>query len=152
MDFEEKPLVSVARGDLELGGDDETRAEQERATGEHKELLEKLKSALEARVKDVRISTRLTDSPSCLVADEQDMGSNLARILKAAGQKVGDFKPILEVNAGHPIVKRLAPGDERLRDWANLLFEQALLAEGGQLEDPAEFVKRSNDLMLSLSR
>jgi molecular chaperone HtpG len=151
MDFDEKPLVSVARGELELpGGDAAEKEAQERAAGEHRELLEKLKSALEARVKDVRISTRLTDSPSCLVADEADMGGNLARILKAAGQKVADFKPILEINPAHPIVARLAPGDERLRDWASLLFDQALLAEGGQLEDPAEFVKRSNELMLSL--
>jgi len=143
-------LVSVARGDLELAGAEEEKKEQERQAGEHKELLEKLRSALESRVKDVRVSTRLTQSPSCLVAGEQDMGSNLARILKAAGQKVGDFKPILEVNLAHPIVARLQPGDERFRDWANLLFEQALLAEGGQLEAPAEFVKRSNELMLSL--
>ena len=150
MDYEDKPLVSVARGDLELAGAEEEKKEQERQAGEHKELLEKLRSALESRVKDVRVSTRLTQSPSCLVAGEQDMGSNLARILKAAGQKVGDFKPILEVNLAHPIVARLQPGDERFRDWANLLFEQALLAEGGQLEDPAEFVKRSNELMLSL--
>jgi molecular chaperone HtpG len=151
MDYEEKPLVSVARGDVDLGpADEEAKKEQERAAGEHKELVEKLKAALESRVKDVRVSARLTQSPSCLVADEHDMGSNLARILKAAGQKVGDFKPILEINPAHPIVQRLAPGDERLRDWAALLFDQALLAEGGQLEDPAEFVRRSNELMLSL--
>jgi molecular chaperone HtpG len=151
MDYEEKPLVSVARGDVELGADEEAKKEQERAAGQHRELLEKLKAALEARVKDVRISARLTHSPSCLVADEHDMGSNLQRILKAAGQKVADFKPILEINPSHPIVRRLTPGDERLRDWAGLLFEQALLAEGGQLEDPAAFVKRSNELMLSLA-
>ena len=101
-------------------------------------------------MRDVRVSTRLTQSPSCLVADEHDMGGNLARILKAAGQKLPDMKPILELNVAHPILARLQPGDERLGDWAHLLFDQALLAEGGQLEDPAEFVKRSNDLMLSL--
>jgi molecular chaperone HtpG len=105
---------------------------------------------LGTRVKDVRVSTRLTESPSCLVADEQDIGGNLARILKAAGQQLPDAKPILEVNASHPIVRRLKPEDERFSDWANLLFDQALLAEGGSLEDPAEFVKRSNELMLSL--
>jgi molecular chaperone HtpG len=86
------------------------------------------------------------------VADERDMGTNLARILKAVGQDVPAMKPILEVNPAHPIVQRLAPGDARLGDWAQLLFEQALLAEGGQLEDPAEYVKRSNELMLSLSK
>jgi molecular chaperone HtpG len=85
------------------------------------------------------------------VADEEDIGGNLARILKSAGQPLPDAKPILEINASHPIVRRLDLADERFADWANLLFEQALLAEGGSLEDPAEFVKRSNELMLSLS-
>jgi molecular chaperone HtpG len=99
----------------------------------------------------VRVSTRLTESPSCLVADEHDMGTNLARILKAVGQDVPDMKPILEVNPSHPIVRRLEPTDARLADWAQLLFDQALLAEGGQLEDPAQFVKRTNELMLSLT-
>jgi len=102
-------------------------------------------------VKDVRVTTRLTQSPSCLVADEHDMGSNLVRMLKAAGQKIPEMRPILEINPDHPIVQRLQPTDERFGDWANLLFDQALLAEGGQLEDPAEFVKRSNELMLSLT-
>jgi molecular chaperone HtpG len=99
----------------------------------------------------VRASTRLTESPSCLVADEQDIGGNLARILKAAGQALPDAKPVLEVNPSHPILRRLQPDDERFAQWASLLFDQALLAEGGQLEDPAEFVKRSNALMLSLA-
>jgi molecular chaperone HtpG len=148
--FEGKPLASVARGDVDLGTAEEEKKEQERQASEHKELLEKLKAALGERVKDVRVSARLTQSPSCLVADEHDLGGNLARILKAAGQKLPDMKPILEVNLAHPILERLQPGDERLGDWAHLLFDQALLAEGGQLEDPAEFVKRSNDLMLSL--
>jgi molecular chaperone HtpG len=152
---EEKPLVSVARGELDLGqlgaaqepdpAQDAGRAEESRA------VVEKLGRVLASRVKAVRASTRLTESPSCLVADEQDIGGNLARILKAAGQKLPEAKPVLEVNPSHPIVRRLDPDDERFADWANLLFEQALLAEGGQLEDPAEFVKRSNELMLSLS-
>jgi len=151
--FEEKPLVSVARGELDLGkvGTEEERKEAQAHAGESQPLVEKLKRVLGAKVKDVRVSTRLTESPSCLVADEQDIGGNLARILKAAGEKLPDFKPILEINAAHPIVRRLAPDDERFADWASLLFDQALLAEGGQLEDPAEFVKRSNQLMLSLS-
>jgi molecular chaperone HtpG len=150
--YEEKPLVSVARGELDLGkieGEEDRTAEEAR-TGESQGLVEKLKRVLESRVKDVRVSTRLTQSPSCLVADEQDIGGNLARILKAAGQKAPEFKPILEINAAHPIVRNLRLDDERFADWANLLFEQALLSEGGQLEDPAEFVKRSNQLMLSL--
>ncbi len=149
--YGEKPLVSVARGELDLGkagGEEEKKPEP---AGEHAELVKKLKEALGDKVKDVRVSTRLTQSPSCLVADEQDIGGNLARILKAAGQKGPDFRPILEVNPAHAIVGRLDPADPRLADWASLLFGQALLAEGGSLEDPAEFVKRSNELMLSLA-
>jgi len=152
--FEEKPLVSVARGELDLGkvAGGEEAAPAQAASGAQGALVGKLKGVLAEKVKDVRLSTRLTESPSCLVADENDMGGNLARILKAAGQKLPDFKPILEINASHPIVARLDPEDERFADWANLLFDQALLAEGGQLEDPAEYVKRSNELMLSLAR
>jgi molecular chaperone HtpG len=151
--FEEKPLVSVARGELDLGKiqTEEEKKVEEQQTTEHRGLLDKLKEVLGDRVKDVRITTRLTQSPSCLVADENDMGNNLARILKAAGQDLPSFKPILEINPEHAIVKRLSPMDERFADWGNLLFDQALLAEGGQLEDPAEYVRRSNELMLSLA-
>jgi molecular chaperone HtpG len=152
IDFQDKPLMSVARGELDLGpAGEEEKKRQEEKSSEGKPLVEKLKAVLGDRVKDVRVTTRLTQSPSCLVADEHDMGGNLARILKAAGQKVPLAKPILEINPGHAIVKRLQPGDERFADWAGLLYDQALLAEGGQLEDPAEFVKRSNELMLSLA-
>jgi molecular chaperone HtpG len=153
-EFDGKPLASVARGDIDvakIAGEEEKKRHEELA-GEHKALVEKLKAALGDRVKEVRVSSRLTESPSCLVADERDMGTNLARILKAVGQDVPDMKPILEVNPEHPIVKRLAPDDARLGDWAALLFDQALLAEGGSLEDPAQYVKLSNELMLSLSR
>jgi len=151
-DFEGKPLASVARGDLDLS---KIKAGEEKEpdweVGAHRELLKKLKGELGDRVKDVRLSRRLTDSPSCLVADEHDMGGNLARILKAAGQKVPLAAPILEINPGHPIVLRLKPEDARLADWAHVLFDQALLAEGGQLEDPAGFVRRSNELLLGLT-
>jgi molecular chaperone HtpG len=153
IDFEDKPLVSVARGELDLGriaGEEQPKPEAADA-GTHEALVEKLKSVLGDKVKDVRVTSRLTQSPSCLVADEHEMGNNLVRILKAAGQKVPGFMPILEINPDHPIVRRLEPGDERFADWASLLFDQALLAEGGQLEDPAEFVRRSNELMLSLA-
>ena len=153
MDYDGKALASVARGELDLGAvqteDEKKQAEEQ--SGTHRALLDKLKEALGSKVKDVRITTRLTQSPSCLVADEQDMGGNLARILKAAGQDLPSFKPILEINVEHPIVRRLAIADERIADWASLLFDQALLAEGGQLEDPADYVRRSNDLMLSLA-
>jgi molecular chaperone HtpG len=152
-EYDGKALVSVARGQLDLGKvqtEDEKQAEEQHS-GEHRELVEKLKAVLGERVKDVRVTTRLTQSPSCLVADEHDMGMNLARILKAAGQDVPGAKPILEINPGHAIVQRLKPGDERFADWGQLLFDQALLAEGGHLEDPAEFVRRTNELMLSLA-
>jgi molecular chaperone HtpG len=142
----------VARGSLDLDKikTDDTTADPDHEVGQYRELLVGLKRALGDRVKDVRISTRLTRSPSCLVADEHDMGGHLARILKAAGQKVPASSPILEINPQHSIVMRLKPEDPRFADWASLLFEQALLSEGGQLEDPAEFVRRSNELMLSL--
>ena len=155
-EFDGKPLVSVARGDLDLAklpGEEakKDQEEAEKAAAGHAELLAKLKAALGERVKDVRVSKRLTESPSCLVADERDMGGNLARILRAAGQKVPDAKPILEINPSHAMVSRLKPEDLRLPDWASLLYDQALLAEGGQLEDPAGFVRRSNALMLALA-
>ncbi len=152
-EFDGKPVSSVARGELDLGGvaDEEEKKAREELAGTHAGLVAKLKEALGEQVKDVRISTRLTESPSCLVADEHEMGGNLARILKAAGQKVPEAKPILEVNPGHPIVARLDSADPRLGDWAHLLFDQALIAEGGQLEDPAQFVRRSNELMLALA-
>jgi len=152
-EFDGKPLASVARGDIDLAriaGEEEKKRHEELA-GEHKDLVEKMKQALGDRVKEVRVSSRLTESPSCLVADERDMGTNLVRILKAVGQDVPAMKPILEVNPAHPIVKRLRADDARLADWAQLLFDQALLAEGGSLEDPAQFVKLANELMLSLA-
>jgi molecular chaperone HtpG len=149
-EFEGKPLASVARGEVDLSKVKSGEKEPDHEVGKYAELLRALKSSLGDRAKDVRVSTRLTESPSCLVADEHEMGGNLARILKAAGQKVPLAKPILEVNVDHPIVQRLAPGDAQLDAWAALLFDQALLAEGGQLDDPAGFVRRSNELMLSL--
>lgn len=152
-EFDGKQLQSVAKGGLDLGKleDEAEKKEQEKEAGEYKDLTDKVKQALEARVKDVRITHRLTDSPSCLVADEHDLSGNLARMLKAAGQKAPESKPILEINPHHPAVQRLKYEEARFDDWANLLFEQAQLAEGGQLEDPAGFVKRINDLMLALS-
>ena len=152
-EFDGKPLQSVAKGGLDLGKleDEAEKKEQEKEAGEYKDLTDKVKQALEARVKDVRITHRLTDSPSCLVSDEHDLSGNLARMLKAAGQKAPEVKPILEINPHHPAVQRLKYEEARFDDWANLLFEQAQLAEGGQLEDPAGFVKRINDLMLALS-
>ena len=102
-------------------------------------------------MKDVRVTLRLTDSPACLVADNYDMGGNLERLLKQAGQQVNHTKPILEINPHHPMVKRLKTEDTRFEDWSLILFDQELLAGGGLPEDPAAFVKRLNDLLLSAS-
>ena len=152
-EFDGKQLQSVAKGGLDLGKleDEAEKKEAEQAADEFKELLEKIKTSLGEKIKEVRVTHRLTDSPSCIVADENDMGGNLARILKAAGQKAPEMKPILEVNPKHPAVQRLKYEEARFDDWANLLLEQATLAEGGTLDDPAGFVKRINDLMLALS-
>jgi molecular chaperone HtpG len=152
-EFEGKQLVSVAKGGLDLGKlqDEAEKQEQEKEAGEFKELTEKIAKSLGERVKEVRVTHRLTDSPACLVADEHDMSGNLARILKAAGQKAPLSKPILEINPRHPVVLRLKYEEAKFDDWSAVLFEQAMLAEGGQLDDPASFVKRINDLMLSMS-
>jgi molecular chaperone HtpG len=149
-EYEGKPLQSVARGGLDLGAlaDADEKAAQEKTAEEHKALVEKVKAALGERVKEVRVTLRLTDSPSCLVADEHDLSGHLQRLLKAAGQQAPVSQPILELNPSHPLVTRMAGDEARLADWANLLFDQALLAEGGQLEDPAAFVKRVNRLLL----
>jgi len=149
-EYEGKRLASVARGDVDLSAIAASEKEPDWQVGEHKDLLKALKSALGDKVKDVRLSRRLTESPSCLIADEHDIGGNLARILRSAGQKVPAAAPILEINPTHAIVTRLKPGEERFADWAALLYDQALLAEGGQLDDPAGYVKRANSLMLGL--
>jgi len=151
-EFDGKQLVSVAKGGLDLGKleDEAEKQEQEKEEGELKDLVDKIKGSLGERVKDVRVTHRLTESPACLVADEHDIGGNLARMLKAAGQKVPASKPILEINPRHPVVLQLRDEEQRFDDWALVLFDQALLAEGGQLDDPAGFVKRINQLMLEM--
>ena len=152
-EFDGKQLVSVAKGGLDLGKleDEAEKKEQETAAGEFKDLTDKIAKSLSDRVKEVRVTHRLPDSPACLVSDEHDMSGNLARILKAAGQQAPDMKPILEINPKHPVVLRLKYEDGKFDDWAAVLFEQALLAEGGQLDDPATFVKRINELMLAMT-
>jgi len=152
-EFEGKQLVSVAKGDLDLGKleDEAEKKEQESAAGEFKELTDKIGKSLGEKVSEVRVTHRLTDSPACLVADEQGMSGNLARILKAAGQKAPDAKPVLEINPKHPVVLRIKYEEKKFDDWAAVLFDQALLAEGGQLDDPASFVKRMNQLLLEMS-
>jgi molecular chaperone HtpG len=155
-EFDGKALQSVARGRLELGSleDEAEKKEQEKEAGELKDLTERTKKALAERVKEVRVTLRLTESPACLVADEHDLSANLQRMLKAAGQKTPAAKPIMELNPRHPLVQRLNQETEggRFGDLAQVLFDQALLAEGGNLEDPAGFVKRLNQLMLSMSK
>jgi molecular chaperone HtpG len=154
-EYEGKPLQSVARGDLDLGtlggaADLKTPGAPE---GEYKELLERIQNALEERASGVRVTHRLTDSPACLVSDTHGISMNLERLLKASGQKVPTVKPILEINPRHPIVERLKDESDtsRFSDWSHILFDQATLAEGGQLDDPATFVKRLNELMLALA-
>ena len=155
-EFDGKPLQSIAKGELDLGklADEAEKKEQEKESSEHKDLVEKIQKSLGERVKEVRVTLRLTDSPACLVADQHDLGANLERLLKAAGQKVPSTKPILEINPRHPLVQRLKyeTDDERFNDWSHVLFDQALLSEGGQLEDPATFVKRLNQLLLVLGK
>ena len=143
-------MVSVAKGGLDLG-DMEAEAEKterERDSGESRELLDRIKAVLGERVKEVRVSSRLTESPACLVADENDPSGNLARILKSVGQAMPEAAPILEVNTSHAMLQRMKGEDVDMAEWATLLFEQSLLVEGGQLEDPAGFVRRMNRLML----
>jgi len=149
-EYEGKPLRSVAKGSLDLGelADAEEKAAQEAEATALKPLVERLKKALGDRVKDVRVTHRLTDSPSCLVVGEGELSGNLERLLRAAGQKAPTVVPILEINPRHALVKRVdGETDERLPDWANLLFDEAVLAEGAQLEDPAAFVRRLNTLV-----
>ena len=149
-EFDGKQLVSVAKGGLDLGKleDEAEKKEKESAADEYKDLLKKIQDALGEKVKEVRVTHRLTDSPSCLVADDHDMSAHMSRILKAAGQNAPGTKPILEINPKHPLVQKLKYEDAKFADWVSLLFDQALLAEGGTLDDPAGFVKRMNQMLL----
>jgi molecular chaperone HtpG len=154
-EFEGKPLQSVAKGGLDLSklGGEAEKQEQDKTADEHKGLVERIQTVLKERASAVRVTSRLTDSPSCLVSDEHGMSTHLERMLKAAGQHVPGARPILEINLQHPIVQRLKDesDERRFSDWSHILFDQAMLAEGGQLEDPASFVKRLNEVMLTLA-
>ena len=153
-DYKGKHLQSVAKGELDLGEleDKADKEKAEKAAEEHKDLLERIKNTLGEAVKEVRVSTRLTESPACLVVDHYDMSQNLARVLKQLGQDAPMPKPILELNLEHPLVERLEKqsDDEKFAELARLVFDQAMLAEGGQLEDPAGFVHRLNRLILEM--
>ncbi len=147
-EFDGTPLQSVARGAVDLGkliDEDEKKAAEE-AAETFKPVLDRLKEALKDKAQDVRVTTRLVDSPACLVVTDSGMSMQLARMLKQAGQKVPDVKPVLEVNAAHPLVKKLE-GSGHFDDLAHILFDQALLAEGGMPEDPAAYVRRVNALL-----
>ena len=149
-DFEGKPLQNVTKGAVDLGSlqDAEEKKKAEEAAAAFKPVLERLQAALGDRTKEVRVTTRLVDSPACLVTESGDMSAHLARLLKQAGQAAPEVKPILEVNPDHALVKKLE-ASAHFDDLAHILFDQALLAEGGQLEDPAAYVRRVNSLLLN---
>ena len=152
-EFDGKALVSVSRGGLDLGAlqDAEEKAKVEEVARDYADLVGKIREALGDRVKEVRVTDRLTDSPSCLVSDEGEISGTLQRMLKQAGQQAPERRPILEINPDHPLVARMKAGTDDTAGWSRLLYDQALLAEGGHLEDPAGFVKRLNDMLLAMS-
>ncbi|HWV16041.1 MAG TPA: molecular chaperone HtpG [Cellvibrio sp.] len=154
-EFDGKSFQDVGKGELDLGklDSEEEKQAQEKVAEQLKPLLERVKTVLTEQVAEVRITHRLTDSPACVVVAEHDMGAQMRRILESAGQKLPDSKPILELNPEHPLVKKLEQeaGEARFADLAHILFDQANLAEGAQLQDPAAYVQRLNKLLLELS-
>ena len=154
-EFDGKPLVDVSKGKLDLGELDteEEKQQQEKLAEANAPLVERFTRALESEVKEVRVTHRLTESPACLAVGDYDMGVQMRRILEAAGQAVPNSKPVFEINPEHPLVQRLdrETDDERFAEWARVLLDQARLAEGWELEDPATFVKRLNQLILQVS-
>ena len=145
-EFEEMSLKSIAKGDLEDLDSKEDKKKKEKTVKDYEKVITKVQKILESQVKEVKVSSRLSESPSCLVADENEMGGNMERIMKSLGQDIPDTKPILEINPDHPLVKKLKTKVDK--DLVKVLFDQAVLSEGGQLKEPAEFVKRMNKLML----
>lgn len=155
-EFDGKQLQSVTRGGLDLGkmDDEETKEAQEKLEQEFDSVVTRIKKTLEGKVKDVKLSQRLTDSPACIVTDEHDMSSQMIKLMESVGQAVPETLPIFEINAEHELVKHIADetDDEQFTQWTEVLFEQAMLAERGSLKDPASFVSRLNKLMLSLTK
>ena len=153
-EYSDKKFASVAKGEVDLGDleDKEEKKKTEEVNESYKDLLIKMKETLGSKVKEVRISNRLTDSPSCLVVEEQDMAVSMQKLLKQAGHALPDIEPILEINPDHMLVKRLKDqsDDQDFANWTLLLFDQAMLSEGGQLDDPVSFVKRMNELLASV--
>jgi molecular chaperone HtpG len=154
MEFEGKSLQSVAKGQLDLSAleSEEDKQAQAKVEAEAKNMVEHIKTALGEKVGDVRVSHRLTTSPSCIVLNDQDMALYMQQLMKQAGHAMPDTKPALEINPTHPLLKRMEAetDDERFGEWSSILLDQAILAEGGQLEDPAGFVNRLNKLMLAI--
>lgn len=155
-EYEGKEFASVAKGALDLGEaeSEEEKQQQQKLEEESKDLLERIKSVLGDQVNEVRVTHRLTDSPACIVADEHGMSAHLERILKEAGQPMPNMAPHLEINPTHPLVERLAEeqGEDEFNAFSHMLFEQAVLAEGGELEDPGTFVRRMNQMLLAVSK
>ena len=153
-EYDGKKLQSVAKGELDLGQDEESEKELEEKAKSSEKLIKRMKTALEEKASDVRVTNRLTDSPACIVLNEQDMAMHMQRLLKDAGHEMPSSKPILEINPDHPIVKKLdaEKSKKKFADWSDILFDQALLAEGGQLEDPASFVAKLNQMLVTIAR
>jgi molecular chaperone HtpG len=153
-EFEGKKLQSVAKGELDLDKDEASEKELEEKAKSSEKLVKRMKKTLGDRVDDVRVTNRLTDSPACIVLNEHDMAMHMQRILKEAGHAMPSSKPILEINPDHPIVKKLdaEKSKKKFDDWSDILFDQAILAEGGQLEDPASFVNKLNKMLVSIAR
>ncbi len=146
-EVEGKTLKSIAKGDIDLGEDKVDKEAEEKKEQAIKPLLDKISEALGDEVKEVKMSSRLVDSPSCLVADQYGLGGNMERIMKAMGQEMPEEKPILEINPDHQIIVKLEQDDSDIEDWAHILFDQAALAEGAMLKDPGAYVKRVNRLL-----
>jgi molecular chaperone HtpG len=155
-EFDGKSLVSIAKGKLDLDelADEEEKQAAKATEDEYADLVKRMQDVLGERVNSVRVSQRLTDSPSCLVMGEHDMAVHMQQMLKQAGHEVPTSKPDLEINPSHPLVSRLndEADSERFSSWSNVLLDQAMLSEGGQLDDPVAFVNRLNDLLLEMTK
>ena len=155
-EFDSKKLQSVNKGELDLGDiqDEDEKKKDKESNKAHDELVKRIKDILDEKVKEVRVTSRLTTSPACLVSDDNDMGRHLEQILKASGQSIPGSKPILEINPDHPIIKKIdgEKDNDLFTDWSHILFDQALLSEGGQLADPVNFVNKLNAMIVSMAK
>ena len=155
-EFDSKKLQSVNKGELDLGDiqDEGEKKKDKESNKAHDELVKRIKDILDEKVKEVRVTSRLTTSPACLVSDDNDMGRHLEQILKASGQNIPGSKPILEINPDHPIIKKIdgEKDNDLFTDWSHILFDQALLSEGGQLADPVNFVNKLNAMIVSMTK